>query len=85
MCEWDRPSISTMTRIHVRRDIIAGDRKHGTNRPAIGVETTGMRKRYGRRVTIHGPVTFFYKPDRPLRCGARAWAETEADVTVHRT
>ena len=73
-----------MTRIHVRRDIIAKDRKAGTSSPAIGVETTGMRKRYGRRVTVNGPLTFVYRPERPLKCGARAWAETNAKVVVHR-
>lgn len=75
---------SRRTRIHVRRDIIAADKKHGTKGYAIGVETTGKRKRYGRRVTVAGPVTFVYRPERPLKCGARAWAETTARVTVHR-
>lgn len=72
-----------MTRIHVRRDIIAADRRDGTNRPAIGVETTGMRKRYGRRVSIAGPSYLVYRPTRPLHCGARVWVETMAEVTVH--
>jgi len=71
-----------MTRIHVRRDIIAKDRKEGTNSSAIGVETTGMRKRYGRSVIIHGPSTILYRPNRPLHCGAKAWIETDARVTV---
>jgi hypothetical protein len=73
-----------MTRIHVRRDLIAKDRKQGTVSPAIGVETTGKRKRYGKRVTVLGPVTFVYRPEKPLSCGARAWAETSAQVIVHR-
>lgn len=74
-----------MTRIHVRRDLIAKDKKEGTNSRAIGVETSGKRKRYGRRVTIKGPVEFIYSPTKPLKCGARAWAETSSDVIVHRT
>jgi hypothetical protein len=74
-----------MTRIHVRRDIIAKDRRDGTDTPAIGVETSGMRKRYGRRVTIHGPASIIYRPNRPLHCGARAWIQTTSRVTVHRS
>lgn len=74
-----------MTRIHVRRDMISQDRKSGGNSPAIGVETSGMRKRYGRRVTIHGPAQIIYRPGRPLSCGARAWIETASRVTVHRS
>ena len=73
-----------VTRIHVRRDRIAADRKYGSISLAIGVETTGHPKRYGKRVTVHGPVTFIYRPEKPLRCGARAWAETAARVTVHK-
>lgn len=72
-----------MTRIHVRRDIIAADSKNGTNNKAIGVETTGMRKRYGRSVTVKGSVRFIYRPEKPLSCGARCWAETNAQVVVH--
>lgn len=72
------------TRIHVRRDVIAADKKSGRKGHAIGVETSGMRKRYGTRVTIAGPCSVIYRPERPLPCGARAWMETTAPVTVHR-
>lgn len=73
-----------MTRIHVRRDIIARDKKLGTRGNALGVETSGKRKRYGTSVTTTGPVRFIYRPEQPLSCGARAWAETAHPVVVHR-
>lgn len=73
-----------LSRIHVRRDIISSDRKTGLKSNAIGVETSGMKKRYGVRVTIHGPAAIVYSPDKPLKCGARAWMETHSKVTVHR-
>lgn len=72
-----------MTRIHVRRDIIAKDGKTGSNGRAIGIETTGRRKRYGRSVIIVGPAKVVYRPDRPLSCGAKCWIETNAPVIVH--
>lgn len=72
-----------LSKIHVRRDLITKDRKEGTNSRAIGVETRGMKKRYGRSVTIKGPSRIVYSPGRPLHCGARAWIETDAPVTVH--
>lgn len=71
------------SRIHVRRDLIARDGKEGTSSPALGVETSGMRKRYGRSVTIKGPSKLVYRPDRPLSCGAKAWLETFSEVEVH--
>lgn len=73
-----------MTRIHVRRDLIAKDTKAGTNSAVLGVETTGMKKRYGRAVTIAGPSTMVYSPGKPLKCGAKAWLETDSPVVVHR-
>ena len=72
------------TRIHVRRDVIGRDRKTGEVSYALGVETLGMAKRYGKRVTIKGPSAVVYRPERPLACGARAWIETYAEVVVHR-
>ena len=71
-----------LTRIHVRRDLIAADKKHGTNSKAIGIETSGMKKRYGRSVIIFGPSRVVYSPDKPLNCGARCWIETKAAVGV---
>ena len=71
-----------ISRIHVRRDLMAADRKQGTYSPALGVETSGQPKRYGRTVTITGPSRLVYQPDRPLKCGARAWIETTAEVLV---
>lgn len=72
-----------LTRIHVRRDVIAKDKKTGTVGKAIGVETAGKPKRYGRRVRVIGRIDFIYRPDKPLRCGARAWAETYGKVIVY--
>lgn len=73
------------SRIHVRRDIIWRDRKTGEVNYALAVETLGQAKRYGRRVTIKGPSTVVYSPEKPLGCGARAWIETHAPVIVHRS
>lgn len=58
------------SRIHVRRDLIQKDNKDPQHRAAIGVETSGMRKRYGRSVIIHGPSRVIYNPSKPLSCGA---------------
>ena len=74
----------SLTRIHVRRDLIAKDRKQGTHSRAIGIETTGKKKRYGKSVIIFGPSTVKYSPDKPLKCGARAWIETKFPIAVRR-
>jgi len=73
-----------MTRIHIRRDLIAKDKKLGTHSRVLGVETTGMKKRYAKSVIIFGPSFIKYSPDKPLKCGARAWIETKSVVALRK-
>ena len=42
----------TLKRIHVNRNVLASNKKHGRNHPGLGVEERGIRKRYGHRVDI---------------------------------
>ncbi len=72
-----------LTRIHVRRDLIAKDNKTGSRSLAIGIETSGQKKRYAKSVVIFGPSIIKYQPDKPLKCGAKAWIETEALVALN--
>ncbi len=74
----------SLSRIHIRRDKIAKDNKTGKHSLALGVETMGRKKRYGRTVTISGPSMVIYNPKKPLKCGARAWIETHYQVSVWR-
>ena len=37
---------------------------------------------YAREVEIHGPSRVVYSPEKPLKCGARVWVETHAEVTI---
>jgi hypothetical protein len=74
-----------LSRIHVNRQVIHKDNKSGSVSKAVGVETSGQRKRYGYAVTINGPSRVVYRPNKPLKCGAKCWMETHAPVTVHRS
>lgn len=73
-------------RVHVNRHTLAKNKKHGLTDPAIGVEESGRQKRYGSRVDIvHDGVvvaSVIHREDKPLKCGARCWIETRADVRV---
>lgn len=69
------------TIIHVNRKNMAHNTKHGTNRPIFTVKM-GKTNLYGHRVLVDGPVEFVYSPHNPLSCGARAWAQTYANVEV---
>ena len=66
--------------IHVNRQHINMNAKDGGNRPVYTVKRDG-RTRYAREVMINGPCRMIYN-GRQLRCGARAWIETEADLTL---
>lgn len=68
------------TIIHVNRQHIAMNAKDGGNRP-VYIVRQGKSVRYARAVKIDGPAEFVH-PDKPLSCGARAWLETLASVTL---
>jgi hypothetical protein len=78
--------VPTLKRIHVNRNVLASNKKHGRNHPGLGVEERGIRKRYGHRVDIlhEGRViaSVIHTEEKPMKCGARCWIETEADVRV---
>jgi hypothetical protein len=66
--------------IHVNRQHIAMNAKDGRNRPVYTVKDSG-RTRYAREVVIDGPSKLVYNGSQ-LSCGARAWIETEAEITL---
>jgi hypothetical protein len=69
-----------MTIIHVNRQHIAMNAKDGGDRPVYTVKTGG-KTRYAREVHITGPSRLIYNGEQ-LRCGARAWIETDAEVIL---
>lgn len=78
--------MNRLKRVHVNRHTLASNKKHGLSDPAIGVEESGTKKRYGSRVDIlhEGVVvaSVIHREDHPLRCGARCWIETRASVRI---
>lgn len=66
--------------IHVNRQHIAMNAKDGGNRPVYTIKH-GNKTRYAREVEIHGPSRMVYDGTQ-LKCGARAWVSTDADITL---
>ena len=69
-----------MTIIHVNRQHIAMNAKDGGNRPVYTIKD-GKHTKYAREVLILGPSKMVYSGDQ-LRCGARAWIETDAPLEL---
>lgn len=77
----------TIKRIHVDKQILARNRKDGTNLPALTIQTSrGSIKALDIRT---GGLVHFKQAGssddrgrviKPLSCGARAWAETKGTV-----
>lgn len=67
--------------IHVNKNIIQYNGKHGTSLPVCRV-SQGGKTRYGSEVNIDGPSKLVYRDDSPLSCGAKLWIETEAEVSI---
>lgn len=66
--------------IHVNRQHIAMNAKDGGDRPVYTVKTKG-KTRYAREVFIDGPSRLVYNGQQ-LSCGARAWIETDSNITL---
>ena len=69
-----------MIKVHVNRHKIAANAKHGTNAPPIAVRR-GSKVEYAHEVKLTGAVVV-YRPDRPLKCGAKVWIEAESAEVV---
>lgn len=67
--------------IHINRNIIQANAKHGKVDPVCRVEEDGI-VRYCMEVTILGPSVMVYRPENPRPCGAKLWIETDADVQL---
>ena len=66
--------------IHVNRSHIAANAKDGGSRPVYTIKRGGKTS-YAREVEILGPSRLVYN-GRQLSCGARAWIETDASLTL---
>jgi hypothetical protein len=69
--------------IHVNQHVIRANKKTGANNPPISIKTSRRNFR-ARSVTIDGPSSLVYSPDKPLACGARLWVETKSPVTFEK-
>lgn len=70
-----------MKKIHINRNIIQFNNKHGTELPVCRVQE-GTSARYCMEVRILGESQMVYRPEDPLKCGAKLWIETDADVEL---
>ena len=69
------------TIIHINRNIIQQNAKHGRSDPVCRVQN-GKSVNYCMEVEIEGPSRMVYRPDNPRPCGAKLWIETESDVVL---
>jgi len=70
------------TIIHVNQNILRQNTKNSTKLPCLIVRNY-KGKTYANAVEIAGPSVVKYSPTVPLNCGARAWVETESEVTAY--
>jgi len=69
--------------IHINRNIIQQNAKHGRKEPVCRVEYTDTKNVvYCMEVLINGPSRMVYRPDNPRPCGAKLWIETESDIEL---
>jgi len=67
--------------IHINRNIIQQNAKHGREEPVCRVEEKG-KVVYCMEVDIKGPSRMIYRPSKPRPCGAKLWIETDSEVEM---
>lgn len=75
--------LSSMARtiIHVNQHVIRRNGKTGNREPVLTVKR-GRTNTYATAVDVLGPCRVVYSPDCPLKCGARVWLETDAEIVL---
>jgi hypothetical protein len=68
-----------LKRIHVNQHVVRRNAKTGGLDPPISVKLSDSTLAC-QSVEISGPSSVIYSPARPLRCGARLWVETKAEI-----
>lgn len=69
----------TIKRIHINQHQIRKNNKTGCRANVITVQW--KNKSYPvKTISIKGESAVVYAPDKPLKCGARVWLETTAEV-----
>ena len=69
------------TIVHVNQHMIKYNPTHGAEFPVLTVKHRG-KTYYAHEVIYHDVSTTYYRPYKPLSCGAVCWVETEGDVTL---
>ena len=67
--------------IHVNRQHIAMNAQDGGDRPVYTIKLNSRETRYAREIIINGPSRLVYN-GKQLACGARAWIETDSELTL---
>lgn len=69
--------------IHINRNVIQYNGKHGTEIPVCRVENESTGEiTYCMEARILGPATMIYSPSKPRKCGAKLWIETDSEVKL---
>ena len=66
--------------IHINQHNIRANNK-GESLPVVTCKTYKNNHK-GNTVEILGPSKVIYSQDKPLKCGAKVWIETEAEVII---
>lgn len=69
------------TILHVNRNVLAANKKHGRNDPAIIIRQ-GTKRTYCYEVEIAPGIVMVHRENEPLDCGARVWVETDNEIKV---
>jgi len=69
-------------RIVVNRHHVRHNKTHEDKKPVLSLQTYKGVER-ANEIVIDGPCRVIYRPNKPLKCGATVWIETEERVDAN--
>ena len=69
------------TIVHVNQHIIKSNAKKKEYDPPLTIKTYKSNSK-AFEVEIKGPCKVVYRPEAPLKCGAKVWIETNGEVIL---
>lgn len=66
-----------MIKLLINRHTVNRNANTGSRDAPISIQRPGEKVAYAHEVRVVGDSILVYRPDKPLRCGARVWIECE--------
>lgn len=70
-------------KVIVNRHVVEANARLGRSDPPLSIVRPGKRVQRAHQIRLKGDATLIYRPQAPLKNGARVWIEAQDAEVVH--